>query len=272
MLSQPATYRREESPAVLQPKQNRQLEGYEVKLDRPLSSSACRGPSSAVRVHSAPSSSLNKRGHTAPSPSPAVEKFCDEDFFTGGNFQLTEQFPNNNGDLGISSDTICKETPPPGTCPSHVRNQSGVRSKRMQGMDLVKGIAATRKKGSHKVITASPRAGVNEDTLRNLSLEWGSDSAARLKSDDWSRTIEDLRRKGQKKGTKETPQPQHPPINVKFSPERTVVKDDRDIFSVSDVDRVSDSILDGVSPRYLDSSPSKDFMSIMSSITDVDIT
>ena len=199
-----------------------------MKLDRPMSSSACKGRSTpglcggANAAHAAAtstsSSSQNKqRSHTAPSPSqpPAVVSnttFCDEDFF-GGNFELADHFASANeeaearvqqGGAGTGAERGREPPPPPGGgCPSsHQHNH--IRHKRLHAVDLVKGIATQtqRKKGAS---SAQPPAApsVNEATLRNLSLEeWGEPPESRT-GEDWSRTVEALSLRGGSKSKKE---------------------------------------------------------------------
>mmetsp|Transcript_8146 Transcript_8146/g.15357 ORF Transcript_8146/g.15357 Transcript_8146/m.15357 type:complete len:759 (-) Transcript_8146:314-2590(-) len=264
---------REEPPPAPKPpaKHNRLLEGQEVKLDRPMSSSACKGGmGAAARVLSAPSSAQNKRGHTAPSPSPAVDKFSDEDFFSGGNFEIAENFVGASTTEDMISRDVPKETPPVGACPSHLRSQGSVRKKRQHGVDLVKGIASTRRRGAKQPSGSSSKArlaaGVNEDTLRKLALEWGSDTADRIKGDDWSRTIDETRSTTRKRVKQQSPAP---PISEQHS---TGVSGRRGgAVNEDGNDDLNNTRPDGTHPRLLDSSASKDFMSIMSSITDVDI-
>ena len=200
-----------------------------MKLDRPMSSSACKGRSTpglcggANAAHAAAtstsSSSQNKqRSHTAPSPSqpPAVVSnttFCDEDFF-GGNFELADHFASANeeaearvqqGGAGTGAERGREPPPPPGGgCPSsHQHNH--IRHKRLHAVDLVKGIAPTQTQRKKGASSAQPPAApsVNEATLRNLSLEeWGEPPESRT-GEDWSRTVEALSLRGGSKSKKE---------------------------------------------------------------------
>lgn len=233
----------------------------------------------------------------------------DEDFFSGGNFELAEKASfMNDSDLNSDVDELHrphlpKEAPPPGSCPSHLRGQGGARSRRLQGggVDLVKGIASTRRKvlakataSSSSAVSAKAGSGVNEDTLRGLALEWGCDAAAaRLKDDDWSRTVEALALRRTKTGHGNS---NSNDTNIASTAQRTinniiagdVVSEgvrERSITGDPEEEGEEEGQLPphlllqqqqrgsgGVPPRLLDSSPSKDFLSIMSSITDVDMT
>jgi hypothetical protein len=247
-----------------------------MKMDRPMSSSACKGLGAGGALVSAPSSSSSqhKRSHTAPAPSPPLlDKFCDDDFFTEGNFELAEKF-------ALASEDELLTPAPPGSCPSSARGGGQAHhrgSKRTpKKVDLGKGIATTRKKGAQppQPSRKGGEAGVNEDTLRLLSREGvaATGPAALLLQqggagrDDWSRTVEALRQKN----------PPPPPSSgvCRLPPPATATSEENQ--QQQQQQRANTTTFEAqredVPRRGLASSPSKeDFLSIMSSITDVEL-
>ena len=227
----------------------KQLEGYEMKMDRPLSTSACKGRKNACSDSIPPPESLrSERSSTAPQPS---DRFRDEDFFSEGNFEITK---GNQVVPSHFDDSIVEKASPPVAPPSARGSQvNNLRSKRMHNVDLVKGIVENKKNSHFSGI------GACDHTLRNLSREWTSDSVTQLKADDWSRTVEaiKLRRKSpmfhnatpELKSGKPSANPK---IATESKPKAMVQEEDEP------------AIITG------DSVISKDFLSIMSSITDVE--
>jgi hypothetical protein len=121
-------------------------------------------------------------------------------------------------------------------------------------VDLVKGIATRAGSGR------DPRKpAVDEDTLRRLALQWGSDTPAAAANtgsgapqrEDWSRTVEALRDKSRAPNQKKASLAQN-------------VQQQKDVA-------LALPHPGGAPPRLLDSSASKDFLSIMSSITDAEL-
>lgn len=292
--SSPAYFLRSDVPLPKpRPKVGRQqLEGHEVKLDpppRPMSSSACKGRSSSNSnatsrsTAAQPSSShmsiplpsqSKPRSHTAPSPSVETtdNTFCDEAFFSGGNFELAEHFASANEEeearVQHSTHINAYAPPPPqGAATSRARSGSHLRNKRHQGpvhaqgqrkchqhrdrdrdRDLVKGIANIRKETAGGAGTGG--SVVNEGTLRNLlTLEWGG-AVAEGQIDDWSRTVEALSLKKQKQQQQQQTWTHKPTGEAGGDEEGLIPKQYAAVLGLS---------------------PSKeDFVSIMSSITDVE--
>lgn len=215
------------------------LENYEMNLKaRPVSSSACR-PSN-LTGKAAPSAQT-RNVHTAPSHSfTPSDKFCDDDFFSG-NFEVADRLVDlekRTQPVGSSAE----EVPPASSCPSHSREMAHVRSKRSRRVDLVRGISSAGRTGKSRSKKEALVSSANDDTLQNLTLEWGSNQ---VRNEDWSRTVDFLRQKKAKGGS----EPQ------KREQSRSKDKDTKP--------RKQD-----VAPTALSSNQSNECVSVMSSITD----